>query len=59
MFDPTYSDKNGAPYLTAFDAFMSGATKSPYQCEDAHGVYLSQYDQRRAQWNREHPDDKH
>lgn len=58
MFEPTYSDKNDRPHISEFNAFMSGATKSPYQCEDTYGVYKSQHEQRLAQWNREHPNDR-
>ncbi len=59
LFGNTYADKNGQPHTSEFNAFMSGATKTPYQCQDAYGVYENKYDQKRAEWNRTHPDDRH
>lgn len=59
MFEPTYSGYGGRPYNSEFEAAVSGATKSPSQCQDDYGVYKTEYDQAVAKWNREHPNDKH
>lgn len=49
----TSAGKGGAPFTSSVTAFLSNFSKSPAQCQDAYGVYTSEYDRAVAQLQRE------
>lgn len=49
----TVAGKGGQPFTSAISAHLSSFSKSPAQCEDAYGVYGSEYDREVAKLKRE------
>lgn len=43
----------GSSHSSPISALLSGFSKSPAQCEDAYGVYTSEYDREVARLKRE------
>lgn len=49
----TVSGAGGQPFSSSISALLSNFSKSPAQCEDAYGVYTSEYDREVARLKRE------
>lgn len=49
----TVAGKGGQPFTSSVSAYLSNFSKSPAQCQDAYGVYTSEYERAVAQLKRE------
>ena len=49
----TSSGKGGKPHTSSITAHLSFFSQSPAQCEDAYGVYTSEYEREVARLKRE------